>query len=208
MTERLVDEGYVRQLVVDRRVRRKGVGRALMRRVADDLRSRGARAWRLNVKPENDAAVALYRSLGLDVQYHTVALFLAWDQIRALAAESGAPAIRPLPQDEDAIIERSFRLPAGSACARAPPGSRPAGLHRRGYRRGAAGLRDLRSDPRARVPLPRTPPDPGAGPVAGHGPPGDGSDPPGADLHRGRRAPGGSCFLLPAASCATVSRTY
>jgi ribosomal-protein-alanine acetyltransferase len=51
-------------IAVDRRVGRRGVGRALMAACEDYARARD-RVWlRLEVRADNDAAIALYRSLG------------------------------------------------------------------------------------------------------------------------------------------------
>jgi GNAT superfamily N-acetyltransferase len=61
----LGDTGYVANLVVAPGQRRRGLGRRVMGELATHLRARGCRQWMLYVKPENEAAVALYTSVGM-----------------------------------------------------------------------------------------------------------------------------------------------
>ena len=58
--------GEVRDLVVTADARRRGVGRALLVRVSEELASRGAGGLRLNVMAGNDDALAFYRSCGME----------------------------------------------------------------------------------------------------------------------------------------------
>ena len=51
-------------IAVDRRVGRRGVGRALMAACEFYAAEQGCRAMRLEVRFDNEAAIALYRSLG------------------------------------------------------------------------------------------------------------------------------------------------
>jgi aminoglycoside 3-N-acetyltransferase I len=55
---------FVYELDVDEAHRRQGIGTRLMRDLADIARSRGIRAGFVLTEPDNDAANALYRSLG------------------------------------------------------------------------------------------------------------------------------------------------
>jgi len=105
------DTGYLRNLVVAARARRRGVGRALMQTAAAHLRRKGKQFWRLNVKPDNEAALALYEQMGLRVQYASTALRLPWQALDAIP--DGKAAVRPLSPARDAAIESRFELPRG-----------------------------------------------------------------------------------------------
>jgi ribosomal protein S18 acetylase RimI-like enzyme len=65
LLEHLAEVGYVRNLVSSPAHRRRGIGRALMVAMRERFVARGARAWCLNVKPDNLPAIALYRECGL-----------------------------------------------------------------------------------------------------------------------------------------------
>src|SRR4051812_4467155 len=56
--------GDVRQIVVDRAFRGRGVGKLLMAEVAAKLRAAGCTQWRLETHATNTAAMALYRAVG------------------------------------------------------------------------------------------------------------------------------------------------
>jgi mycothiol synthase len=58
------DRGHVASLVVDRRFRGRGLGRALMLRGIATLRAGGPRTVVLSVYADNEAAIRLYESLG------------------------------------------------------------------------------------------------------------------------------------------------
>ncbi len=58
------DEVHVLNVVTAREARRRGVGRALMEEAADAGRKRGAVLATLEVRRSNEAALALYRTLG------------------------------------------------------------------------------------------------------------------------------------------------
>lgn len=104
--------GYVRQLIVDPAAQRLGVGRTLLEHVRARLLAAGSREWRLNVKPDNAAAIALYESLGFRRQYASVALRLDWARVPDLPPGPAGQA-RLLTPAEDAAVERLFSLPAG-----------------------------------------------------------------------------------------------
>jgi ribosomal protein S18 acetylase RimI-like enzyme len=109
--EELELTGYVRHVVVEPAVRRRGVGRALLQATAELLRSRGKRSWALNVRPDNRAAITLYEQLGLRARYLSKALELPW---RVLPDLPGGDAItRELTVERDAVAEAAFELPAG-----------------------------------------------------------------------------------------------
>src|SRR5262245_46133493 len=54
---------YVRSIVVTPEARRQGLGRAMMNERRTTLRQSGCASWRLNVKPDNVAAIRLYESM-------------------------------------------------------------------------------------------------------------------------------------------------
>ncbi|HWE26222.1 MAG TPA: GNAT family N-acetyltransferase [Myxococcales bacterium] len=55
---------WIEELYVVPSARRKGIARALLTRIAGEARRRGIRAIELEVVPMQNAALALYRSLG------------------------------------------------------------------------------------------------------------------------------------------------
>lgn len=131
------DTGYIRHLVVAPRAQRRGIGRALMQDVAGRLRSSGKRFWRLNVKPDNRAALALYQGMGLSVQYPATSLRLPWTALESIPP--GLAVARELAPARDSILENLFDLPRGQlAYARrqgrllleavSGPDQRPAGV--------------------------------------------------------------------------------
>ena len=62
---------FLSRLVVDTNCRRKGIGRMLMERAMKNNDARGKRTM-LNVSVRNDAAFALYKSLGFVVHSQTM----------------------------------------------------------------------------------------------------------------------------------------
>jgi ribosomal protein S18 acetylase RimI-like enzyme len=114
-TEELDDTGYVRNVVVAPGARRRGVGRALMETTARQLREAGKTSWRLNVAPQNAAALALYESVGLTTLYASRAVRLPWASARELP--SSHAEVRELPRAGDADVEASFALPRGQLTA-------------------------------------------------------------------------------------------
>jgi ribosomal protein S18 acetylase RimI-like enzyme len=77
MTVRLDELWALRDLYVASGQRGQGVGRALVTRVRDDARAAGVPRIALQTEPDNDAALALYRSLGFIAPEGVVALSLA-----------------------------------------------------------------------------------------------------------------------------------
>ena len=105
------ETGYVRNVVVAPTARRSGVGHALMLATAESLRSHGKKSWRLNVKPDNRAALALYQRMGMRTKYLAQALCLPWAAMKALPVGDGA--VREVTPDRDAELEQLFDLPRG-----------------------------------------------------------------------------------------------
>ena len=63
-----VDEGHLVDLAVAPSARRRGIGRRLLGSLAEELRTRGARAITLEVRASNLGALALYRGAGFVVE--------------------------------------------------------------------------------------------------------------------------------------------
>ncbi|HEX3694061.1 MAG TPA: GNAT family N-acetyltransferase [Polyangia bacterium] len=105
------DSGYVRHVAVDRAARRQGLGRALLTTVAERLRRQDKKFWRLNVKPDNVAAIALYTSLGLKAKYLAKSFRLPWAAFEAMP--SLGAVVNLLAPDRDAAVEDFFSLPRG-----------------------------------------------------------------------------------------------
>ena len=77
VTVRLEEKWVLADLYVARANRGQGVGRALVTRVLDDARAAGVPRVSLQTESDNDAARALYRSLGFIAPEGVVALSLA-----------------------------------------------------------------------------------------------------------------------------------
>ncbi len=132
--------GYVRNVVVAPDHRGRGYGRALMAELAQRFRAGGATAWCLNVKPENTAAVRLYRAVGMRRAYESVVLRLDWDAVERLPPESGVVA-REVRPDEDELVRSAFDLlPGQLAEVRGHSNRRVLGLFEGATARGVAAL--------------------------------------------------------------------
>jgi len=103
--------GYVRNLVVAPGARRSGVGQALLRATGEHLRAIGKTSWRLNVMPDNHAALALYTSVGMRTKYASKSFKLPWQALGALPNGNATP--RALSPDRDAALEARFDVPRG-----------------------------------------------------------------------------------------------
>lgn len=115
--------GYVRHVIVDPGQRRAGVGRAVMHALAARFRAAGCSHWCLNVKPENEPALRLYRSLGMEQVYTSTAFHFDWSLTARLSRDHAPVIACPVEPANDAAIEAAFQLPAGQiAAARARPG--------------------------------------------------------------------------------------
>jgi ribosomal protein S18 acetylase RimI-like enzyme len=116
---RLHTAGFVRSLVVSP-LARGGIGEQLMRAAASSLRAAGVAEWRLNVKPENTPAIALYEKLGMIVEHRSTVLSIAWADTDRLVAE--AATALPIDPAEDEDVERGLGLlPGRLAMARTRP---------------------------------------------------------------------------------------
>lgn len=106
-------DGYVRHVVVAPEARGQGFGRRAMLAMAERMRAAGCRTWQLNVKKDNEPAIALYRSLGMDADFDTAVVRLPWESIAALPRHGRALEAREARPEEDRELERGFDLPEG-----------------------------------------------------------------------------------------------
>lgn len=122
LSDQLADTGYVRNVVTDPWARGRGHGIALMEALRAAFLAAGATAWRLNVKPDNTAAIRLYTRCGMTEAYRASVL-----RVPASVALEPSPdlALAPLVAADDAALEARFGLPSGQlAHARARPSRR------------------------------------------------------------------------------------
>ena len=105
--------GYLRQIVVAPEARGSGVGRALMRHLAAELRTRGATGWCLNVRPDNARAIRLYESMGLGEAYRSAAIRFPWTVSAALPPTPEGVVGAPIAPDGDAAVEARFDVARG-----------------------------------------------------------------------------------------------
>ena len=103
--------GYIRNVVVDPAHRGRGLG--LVEDAGALMLARGCDRWQLNVRPENDPAVALYRSVGLEIAFASVALRLPWALVDRLPASTRPLEVVAAAADELAAIAAAFDLPEG-----------------------------------------------------------------------------------------------
>jgi GNAT superfamily N-acetyltransferase len=110
--QRLRDDGYVRQIMVAPAARQRGVAVALLSEVATRLRAFGCKHWRLNVKPDNVAAIALYHRLGFQFLYHSTSFRVPWALVDRLTI---GPVVRSTTciETDEAVVESTFGLPFG-----------------------------------------------------------------------------------------------
>ncbi|HUS31470.1 MAG TPA: GNAT family N-acetyltransferase [Kofleriaceae bacterium] len=108
------ERGDVRQIAVDPSVRRQGVGRALFAAIAERFRGEGVRDWRLEVKQDNVAGIALYRAVGMDVIRELLSLRMTAEQVRAFAATRlGGSRVDTVEPADDAALEARWDLGRG-----------------------------------------------------------------------------------------------
>ncbi|MBT1165263.1 ribosomal protein S18-alanine N-acetyltransferase [Bifidobacterium simiarum] len=61
------DDAELMTIGVDRQHQRQGIANALMRRLIDEAKAKGARRMLLEVRVDNEPALALYRSFGFEM---------------------------------------------------------------------------------------------------------------------------------------------
>jgi GNAT superfamily N-acetyltransferase len=116
--ERLAQTGYIRQLVVDPRARRRGVARAVMEELRGRFAAAGCKEWCLNVKPDNAAAIRVYERAGMHAVYRSQALRLPWSSLSALPVADSGWIVESPSAAEDAELESAFALDRGLISAR------------------------------------------------------------------------------------------
>ncbi len=106
--------GDVRQVVVDRAFRGRGIGKLLMAAVAAKLRAAGCTEWRLEVLADNAPAIALYRSVGMRPHHGIDCLEMTIEACARFAAtRSGRHVIARVVADDDAALEANLDLGTG-----------------------------------------------------------------------------------------------
>lgn len=96
--------------------RRSGVGTAILRAVADRAAAAGCSSWFLNTLPTNEAAKALYATVGFTPSFTSQAFKVPWTGIAASQAKSGPRAdlvARAFDAAEDDAIETTLSLARG-----------------------------------------------------------------------------------------------
>ncbi len=107
------DIGFVVQLVVDAAARGQGLGRRIMRALAEHFRARGCTQWRLNVKPDNAPALGLYTSLGMRPARESVTLRVTRAQAETLPRATEPLEVVPVTEADHAALTEAFRLMPG-----------------------------------------------------------------------------------------------
>lgn len=117
----LSDSGYVRHVVASPKARRTGIGQALFRAAKTHFRAAGCTTVRLNVKPDNHAAIALYEREGLRAAYASRSVAFTFSRIPGTKVAGVRTGL--LEARDDARAEAAFGLPRGQlAQMRAMPG--------------------------------------------------------------------------------------
>lgn len=99
---------HIRHLVTAPEARRQGVGAALLKRIETEARAQGSTAWYLNVKPENVAAIALYRNLGLRPLFESQVLRLKWAEVTQRC--TSVVQAEPIEPEQEAHVEDVLKL--------------------------------------------------------------------------------------------------
>ncbi len=129
---------HVVHLVTDAAHRRRGVGAALLRAVAERATAAGCPSWYLNVLPDNEPAKACYRSLGFTESYLSQSLKIAWSAVEAAPVLRASLVARPIDPGEDAAVESALGMVKGQiAHARKMVGRVLVSLHEDGALVGA-----------------------------------------------------------------------
>lgn len=117
----MTESAHLRIIITAPEARRRGIGRALMTAVRDELRKSGCRAWTLNVLPTNRAAIALYEAMGMRLAFRASAMRVAWSAALRMPRTRDAKPIAP--GDDDAI-EHALGITPGTFQQRRSLGGR------------------------------------------------------------------------------------
>jgi GNAT superfamily N-acetyltransferase len=134
-TQPLKPTAYVRNVMVASPAQGQGIGRFLMQHQAQWLKGLGCTSWCLNVKPDNEPALRLYRGVGMRERFTSTAMRLPWSALDHLPGTNAT--VRPLEPREDAAAERTFDIVPGLVSAMRP-GSHVHGVERDGTLMGVA----------------------------------------------------------------------
>jgi GNAT superfamily N-acetyltransferase len=113
VVEVLGELGYVVQFVVDASARRQGLGRRMMEALAAHFRERGCKRWGLNVKRDNEAALALYSSVGMKPLREAATLMVSRAQVEALPSAPPGIEVVPVMEAEWEPLTEAFRMMPG-----------------------------------------------------------------------------------------------
>jgi GNAT superfamily N-acetyltransferase len=153
------DRLHIVHVIADPEYRRRGVGRALIAAVAERARAAGFQRWRLNVKPENVAARALYERWGMNVVLASVSMRVGWSYLERIPSTPGAFARTLAPADDERFEDAfalsrgevsSFRATAGRILIGAEDARGPAGVAAFDPNLAGASLFQVRSPEHAR----------------------------------------------------------
>ena len=109
----LADSGYVRHVAVEPQQRGRGLGRRLMLEHARRFREAACERWQLNVLASNAVAIALYRSLGMEIDFTTWVVRIAPSDVARLPNSKRRTQLREVRSSEDAALEAKFDLSRG-----------------------------------------------------------------------------------------------
>jgi ribosomal protein S18 acetylase RimI-like enzyme len=110
---------YIRHLVSAPDVRRRGLGRFLLESVRSKYRGGVQQTWELNVKQDNQAAIAFYRSLGMKPKYESLVFRVPLTEPACAAYRTTAQLAEPpvsvakFEAQDDPDVESALGLPAG-----------------------------------------------------------------------------------------------
>lgn len=145
-TDALGALGYVGQLVVAPSARRQGLGRWMMRRVAERFREQGCQSWALNVKRDNVAALGLYTSLGMKLVRQGTNLRVTRAQVAVLpSAPAGLVVVPVEARDWEPLTVAFGMMPGKLASYAAQPSHRLLRLAREDGEPATLGMMDFRA---------------------------------------------------------------
>jgi GNAT superfamily N-acetyltransferase len=104
------DTAWVFHVIVDPACRGRRLGHKVMDGLARRLRAAGCTHWTLNVKPDNEPAIALYSRWGFAPAHQSTGMRIRWADVERLPR--GPFVARPLAADgtEDAFVEAATGL--------------------------------------------------------------------------------------------------
>jgi ribosomal protein S18 acetylase RimI-like enzyme len=106
--------GDIRHIMLAPAWRGKGIGKQLMDAVRIKLRGAGCTNWRLEVRDDNAAGVALYRSAAMHVEHALITLRMTRALAETFAAtRSGTLAVAEVLAHDDLALEHHFDLGQG-----------------------------------------------------------------------------------------------